>query len=274
MSKVYGDDRVANLGHPLAVIPSEKFHGSTDGLISLNIAKFGLNLGSSVTFPKLQSVFEEMFSFVEGHTDAEVSNGIEALPGVISKLEKLALERVKGNIMCGLVTGNVEGIARKKMRAVGVLQTNALSPASEEQRMRTWGNGAYEDCAFLGGFGSDYCSGDLDDLTRNWKDRGTLQILIAVRRALTMLDPDTHVLDRVVHVGDAVADIKAASYARDYLGDEICVGVIGVATGKWSESELTAECGAFKPGFYEPVILKDGINDPNFLSYCLPRQKL
>jgi hypothetical protein len=269
VSRVYDDDRVATLGHPLAVIPSEKFHGSTDGLISLNIAKFGLGLNSSVTFPKLQSVFEEMFTFVEGHSDAEVSEGIQALPGVILKLERLALERAEGNVMCGLVTGNVEGIARKKMRAVGVLQTNALSPASEEQLRRKWGNGDYEDCAFLGGFGSDYCSGDLDDLTRNWKDRGE-QILIAVRRAKSMLDANTHVLDRVVHIGDAIADIKAATHARDNLGDEICVGVIGVATGKWSKADLTAACGAYKAGSYEPVVLEDGINDPKFLTHCLP----
>ena len=268
VSKVYNDDRVAELGHPLAVIPSEKFHGSTDGLISLNLAKFGLDLDTSVTFPLLQSVFEEMHAFVASHTDAEVSEGIQALPGVITTLEQLAaIQRSEGNILCGLVTGNVEGIARKKMRAVGVLQTNALSPASEEQLERTWHK--EDDCAFLGGFGSDFCSGDLEDTTRNWKDRGE-QILIAVRRAQSMLDPETHTLERVVHIGDAVADVKAATHARASLGEEICVGVVGVCTGKWKFADLEAEMGTHLPGYYEPVILEDGINDPAFISHCLP----
>ena len=75
------------------------------------------------------------------------------------QLERLAVE---DDVMCGLVTGNVEGIARKKMRAVGIMQTGALSPPSLEQGAQYWGD--EEADGFLGGFGSDYCSGRIDDV--------------------------------------------------------------------------------------------------------------
>jgi len=263
VSKVYGGGDCGD--HPLDVIPSENYHGSTDGLISLNIAKFGLKLEPSHTFPRLQEVFEEMFKFVQSHTDEEVSDGIAPLPGVIDKLEQLALEKAEGNVLCGLVTGNVEGIARKKMRAVGVLQTNALSLPSTEQVTGRWGS--LEDDGFLGGFGSDYCSGDLDDKTRNYKDRGE-QILICIRRAQSIL-PNTHKITRVVHIGDAPADVKAVTHARESLAKDICLGVIAVGTGKWGVSELETLFDKAVPDYYEPICLADGMNDPAFVSHCL-----
>ena len=101
---------------------------------------------------------------------------------MLSTLRDLATAEMRERAACGLVTGNVEGIARKKMRAVGVYATGALTltltltnppalalpypsthpnegalaPAAAEQRWE-----GEEDASFLGGFGSDFCSGDL-----------------------------------------------------------------------------------------------------------------
>ena len=52
------------------------------------------------------------------------------------------------------------------MRAVGVLATGALAPAAAEQ---TWAG--EDEAAFLGGFGSDYCSNNTEDESRNYLDR-------------------------------------------------------------------------------------------------------
>jgi len=132
---------------PEMVIPSEKYHGCTDGLIALNLAKYGFGVSSSEAFPKLEAVFGEMFDYVSKRSDEEVANGIEALPGVIDTLRVLAKNE---NILVGLVTGNVEGIARKKMRSCGITQTGALSPASPEQQ-KHWEGFMDEDSSFLGG---------------------------------------------------------------------------------------------------------------------------
>jgi phosphoglycolate phosphatase-like HAD superfamily hydrolase len=282
VGKVYGAsaDWFDRYTHPTSVIPSEKYHGCTDGLIALNIAKYGLDLYPSETHSKLQDVFAEMFDFVASHSDEDVASGIEALPGVRKALSQIAMLRDGDDgdcLFCGLVTGNVEGIARKKMRAVGILQTQALSPPSEEQLLRTWAG--YEDCAFLGGFGSDYCSGDVEDQSRIYKDRGE-QLKICVQRCINMLDSSTHELTRVVHVGDAVADVLAAKWCRESLDASIRVGVVGVATGKWSVEQLTAAISLDIPGsgverkgkggVFESIVLEDGINDPDFLEYCFP----
>lgn len=269
VGKVFGgDEAFFEKGHPTAVIPSEKFHGCTDGLIALNIAKYGLDLHPSETYEKLDEVFYEMFGFVASHSDDDVSKGIDALPGVIDNLSAIGKIRAEGQLYCGLVTGNVEGIARKKMRAVGVLATNALSPCSEEQLERTWAG--YEDCAFLGGFGSDYCSGDIEDSSRIFKDRGE-QILICARRAQSMMSSDEE-LGRIIHVGDAVADVLAAKHCREHLPRDIIVGCVGVGTGKWTVDQLTEAAGTAQTGYYEPIILEKGINDPSFMEYCFPNR--
>ena len=197
--------------------------------------------------------------------------------------------------MCGLVTGNVEGIARKKMRALGVLATGALSPPAEDQ---SW---AGEECsAFLGGFGSDYCSADIDDANRNYLDRGE-QIRIAASRCRTLLRPGTR-LGRVVHVGDAPADVLAARSVCGTLDDDegrTVVGMVAVATGNYSAQvgasqpaigsahphtssrailtltscdaptqELAEHAGERADGVWEPVVLEKGIADAGFLAAC------
>lgn len=257
------------------VLEGHEYHGSTDGLILMRLARKALGVDATDSSLRLNDMMDEMFRFVDSMDDAEVAMGIQPLPGVIDTLCKLA--GMKDEVCCGLVTGNVEGIARRKMRAVQIYETGALSPPSEEQR----GSGdvrwrGTEDFGFLGGFGSDYCSGDIDDASRNYLDRGE-QIAIAVRRCLELkkLHPveegrSPSPLTRVVHVGDAPSDVLAAkAYAEsDDRPDGVCVAVVGVATGSFSADELRSLAGESRPGVWEPIILELGIADPAFLEAC------
>ena len=171
VSKVLGGGAAVPL--PAAVLPSEKYHGSTDGLIALRVADAVLGVPPTEAAPQLPKVFRSMYEYCAAVSDEEMVFGIDPLPGVLDALRALA---TRDDVICALVTGNVEGIARKKMRSVGVLATGALAPAAAEQ---DWEGEA--DAAFLGGFGSDYCSGDIVDAARNHLDRAE-QIVIAARR--------------------------------------------------------------------------------------------
>lgn len=206
-------------------------------------------------------MFQCMFDYISALEDEEIAAHISPLPGVLKTLRKISLLHQDG-VMCGLVTGNVEGIARCKMRAVGIWDTNALhSPAKEQKDWK-----GTEDYAFLGGFGSDYCSGDIEDISRNHLDRGE-QIAIATRRCQSLLS-ESSTLKRVVHVGDAPADVLAAKSFSESAPTNICVGMVAVATGSYSAEELTALAGEPIPGKWEPVVLEEGINDPDFLLAC------
>ena len=173
--------------NPLSAIEKDNYHGSTDGLIALHFAKNACGVSSLDAFPKLDAVFQKMFEYISTLTDSETCRGIEVLPGVTEALESLVSHpSYRRHVLCGLVTGNVEGIARKKMRACGILATNVLSRSSPDQQK--WPG--EEESSFLGGFGSDYCSGDIDDVSRVYKDRGE-QIVIAYNRAKGMLQGNT-----------------------------------------------------------------------------------
>ena len=245
---------------PAEVIPRESYHGSTDGWISLRLAQVVLGVQPDEAAPQLPAIFESMYHYCAELSDDEMTRGIELLPGVLETLRTLA---ARDDVICGLVTGNVEGIARKKMRAVGIMATGALARAAEEQ---TWAG--EDDCAFLGGFGSDFCSADLSDPARNHLDRGE-QIAIAVRRCLTLL-PEGATLARVVHVGDAPSDILAAKYCADAarVPPGTIVGCVGVATGSYTAETLAKLCGEPRPGVWEPVVLERGLADPCFVQAC------
>lgn len=212
-----------------------------------------------------------------------IGDYISPLPGVMEHLNELAQQQ--DSVMCGLVTGNVEGIARLKMKAVGIYDTGALAEPCDTQRV--W-EGTQE-IAFLGGFGSDFCSGNIVDLDRNHLDRGE-QIAIATQRCqrqlaklplsledattATITQPTTS-LKRVVHVGDAPADVLAAKALsqRILLGsegfdDDLCVGMVAVATGSYPAEQLRELAGPPVPGRWEPVVLEKGMSDPNFLAAC------
>ena len=248
---------------PAELLPPERYHGSTDGLIALNMASAAFGTPPEVAAPRLPEVWQSMYEYVAALSDAEVADGIDPLPGVIDTLRTLASDEMKERVACGLVTGNVEGIARIKMRAVGVLATGALAAPAAEQRWE-----GEDASAFLGGFGSDFCSGDIADRSRNHLDRAE-QIVIAARRCGASL-PASRALTRLVHVGDAPADVLAAKSCaeRGVLGDGVCVGMVAVATGSYSAAELRELAGAAVPGRWEPVVLEDGIADSQFLKAC------
>ena len=78
------------------------------------------------------------------------------LPFLVS--EPVVLQ-ARGDVATGLVTGNLEPIGWGKMEALGI-----LSLFSKPR---------------FGGFGSDFCSGNIAE---SWKDRGEL-VRIAAKRA-------------------------------------------------------------------------------------------
>jgi phosphoglycolate phosphatase-like HAD superfamily hydrolase len=250
--------------YPLAAIDGKYYHGSTDGLIVLHFARATCDTPPSEGLQKLSVAFRHMYDYIARLPDSEMCRGIEALPGVVDTLHKLANDDiVKDHVLCGLVTGNVEGIARKKMRAVGILATGVLSRKAAEQ---DWDG--ENDAAFLGGFGSDYCSGDLSDYTRNYKDRGE-QIVIAYKRAKSLLSDHQEIV-RVVHVGDAPSDVLAAKYCAEEnkLGDGVVMSCIAVATGKFTATDLSSLFSDVIPGKWEPHLLENGVADPSFLEKC------
>lgn len=217
-------------------------------------------------------MMNEMYNFVSRCSDDEVSTGIAPLPGVLQTLETLQKDYVKNGVACGLVTGNVEGIARRKVNALGIYDTGALTtlddhPSKKERKI--WDG--TEHMRFLGGFGSDYCSGDIDNIERNYLDRGE-QIAICVNRCLE-LSTKTNELKRVIHVGDAPADILAAKSYVDHPNKPrgLCVSVVGVATGSYSVDEIQSLCGESIPGVWEPKVLDQGKgvgNEVEFLQAC------
>ena len=296
--KVLGDGSPTKL--PSEVLEGHEFHGSTDGLILLNLARKALGISPGVAKDRLGELWRAMYDDVAALTDAEMAKGIEPLPGVIETLTRLSRLRAAGApISCGLVTGNVEGIARKKMRAVGVKATGALSPAAPTQACRdhaeitrrsrgdrievvprlrasptqTW-DGENAD-AFLGGFGSDFCSGDIDDPDRRHLDRAEL-IAIAAKRCQSCL-PRGETLQKVVHVGDAPGDVLGAralaecglllprageSTADAAPPTRVAVGLVAVATGRYDADELRKLAGPPVAGTWEPIVLDQGMADP------------
>ena len=262
VGRVFGDGSPTAL--PAAVLPAAEYHGSTDGLIALRLARAACGVGPEASGPRLGEVFEAMYDAVKDLEDDAFAVGIEPLPGVTDALRALAAD---DRVVCGLVTGNVEAIARKKMRATGIFALGALAPPDDAQVAPGAGPlaAAEADAAFLGGFGSDFCSCDLEDADRNFLDRGE-QIAIAWRRAKRR-HPS---LSRLVHVGDAPADVlaaKACALGGVVHGDgaPAVVACIGVGTGKYAPEDLADLAGAAVPGAWEPAVLPDGLNDAAFL---------
>lgn len=245
------------------VLPRRDYHGSTDGLILLRLARADLGIEPAKSAARLDELMDIMYEYISGLEDGEIATGIFTLPGVIDQLETLA--KMKDRVACGLVTGNVEGIARRKMKAVGVWQTGALAaPAKDQINQRWFGT---DDFGFLGGFGSDYCSGNIDDAERNYLDRSE-QIAIATRRCEESLLSSEKRLERVVHVGDAPADVLAAKIFSQRDDLNLCVGCVAVATGSYGADELKKLAGEPIPGRWEPVTLEEGMADQNFLEAC------
>jgi phosphoglycolate phosphatase-like HAD superfamily hydrolase len=249
---------------PLDFLPIEKYHGQTDGLIILNLIRAAFGVSVEEVSPKLKEIFDIMYQYFCRFPDSEISQSSVVIPGVLETFAKLTTdESRKGYFMCGLVTGNVEGIARKKMRATGIFQSNIFTHKADDQ---TWVGD--DDASFLGGFGSDHCSCNIDDATMAYKDRGE-QIAIAWRRAKSLLKENEEIV-RVVHVGDAPQDILAAKWCAENnkFGQNVVTGCIGVATGCYSNEVLTSHAGNSVPGSWEPVVLTDGLADDRFIECC------
>ena len=110
------------------VLPRHKFHGSTDGLILLRLAHATLGISpEEIMMTKeedgdnsnnrnlLDEMMLCMYNYINELSDEEISHGLSLLPGVLDTLQVLASdeEELFQNTICGLVTGNVEGIARR-----------------------------------------------------------------------------------------------------------------------------------------------------------------
>ena len=278
ISQVLGEGRpVANVAD---VLPKHLYHGSTDGLILIRYAQAALQVPPEQSGAQLEGLMQIMYEYIMTLDDDAVASLLTPLPGVMETLQRLAtmqqqqqqLQHQDHNVMCGLVTGNVEGIARRKMKAVGIWQTGALHPPCATQSTCWRGT---QEIGFLGGFGSDYCSKDIENINRNHLDRAE-QIKIAAQRCQTIVGQTNsknggtppRFLHRVVHVGDAPADVLAARAVAD-SEPTYCVGMVAVATGSYSAKELDELCGTPVPGRWEPVVLEEGMKDPSaFLNAC------
>ena len=267
ISHVLGDgQQVANVAD---VLPKRLYHGSTDGLILIRYAQAALRVPPEQSGAQLEHLMQIMYEYIMTLDDEAVAALLTPLPGVMETLQRLATMQRHDDVICGLVTGNVEGIARRKMKAVGIWQTGALHPPCSTQL--EWRG--TQDSGFLGGFGSDYCSKDIENIDRNHLDRAE-QIKIAAQRCQSILEHENSTngggrfLQKVVHVGDAPADVLAARAVAD-SGPGYCVGMVAVATGSYSAKELHELCGTPVHGVWEPVVLEEGMKDPSaFLNAC------
>ena len=92
-------------------------------------------------------------------------------------------------------------------------------------------------------------------------DRGE-QIAICVERCLDLSSSKdgTPLLEKVIHVGDAPADILAAKSYVNHPNKPhgLTVSCVGVATGTYSSHELTKLCGERVDGVWEPKVLEHG----------------
>lgn len=145
--------------------------GKTDKLIALELlGKAGIPEEKAAE--KLEEYFEEMARYYLSEADAG-ENGLRMLPGVNELMDELD----RRGFTVGLLTGNLERIARKKLKFAGVKKV-------------------FE----LGGFGDS-----------EHVDRAEL-----VQRAIERAEKQTGIRmpeDRVVLVGDTPGDVQAARIA-------------------------------------------------------------
>ncbi len=68
-------------------MPVHKFHGSTDGLILLRLARAALDIPPVELFARLDNMMLHMYSYINSLTDEEVAAGIDPLHGVLTILD-------------------------------------------------------------------------------------------------------------------------------------------------------------------------------------------
>ncbi|KAI8477326.1 MAG: halo-acid dehalogenase-like hydrolase [Monoraphidium minutum] len=176
-----------------------KHHGGTDPLIAVKVMMHH-GIPKSTALERLPELEAAMTDHFTRHQE-RAGQGLVLLPGVRQLLERL---QERPDVATCLVTGNLEPIGWGKMTALGI---DHLFTAPR-----------------FGGFGSDHCSGDVDEM---WRDRAEF-VKVAARRCAEAL-PGVPVAAHW-HVGDTPMDVRAAlqSGAR----------ALGVATGVFPQSEL------------------------------------
>lgn len=175
-----------------------KHHGSTDPLIILAVLEYH-GIPKEKAMPKMADLQASMINFFQEH-QSEAAQGLKLLPGV---KELLATLQANPKVATCLVTGNLQPIGWGKMRALGIEHLFSPQP--------------------FGGFGSDFCSGNIAE---SWKDRSQL-VGIAAKRAEELVEGP---VVRRFHVGDAPMDMKAAEGAGAIP--------VGVTTGIFSKQQL------------------------------------
>eukprot|EP00906_Rhabdomonas_costata_P024185 RCo034801 len=176
-------------------------NGSTDPLIMIEVLELhGVSREKVIeALPELKRVMED---FVNQSTRSAAEGG-RVLPGVPELLRALGS---RSDVAFGLVTGNLEPIAWRKMQDLELL------PLFPHPR--------------FGGFSGEYCGGDPK---RRTEDRAAL--LKVAQRHAEELFPDRKFV-RWYHVGDAPADIRAAELAGSLA--------VGVCTGQFPRADLQA----------------------------------
>ena len=77
-------------------LPQHEYHGSTDGLILLRLARATLGIGDDennsqqVSQKTLDKLFDTMYDYIAALEDEEVAKGIQVLPGVLDHLQTLS----------------------------------------------------------------------------------------------------------------------------------------------------------------------------------------
>jgi len=180
--------------------------GATDGIVALLIGE-EMGVPQEESIPRVP-VFFQLMEEAYKQDQADPKRGIETIPGVKAALDKLAASE---RVAYGLVTGNVEGIAWGKMKALG------LDTLAVDRKLK----------GGFGGFGSDVMPTGTGKESLGG-DRGK-QILKAIEKAEAML-PEGHKFTKKFHVGDTEADINAAYYASSFP--------IAVTTGNLKADDL------------------------------------
>ena len=214
-----------------------KHHGSTDQLVLADVLRHH-GVDETRVWEAMPRMMEEMVAYFESHEE-DASLGLELLPGVERLLE--ALSKREDVIVC-LVTGNLEPVARGKMRQLGVWRYFTPPPSSTRAEI-----------PFLGGFGSDHTQ--RDELVRLARDR--------VLRAFDLKDAvplegfegfetkkNARFLRDRVHFGDTPNDVKAAAASGAMA--------FAVTTGVFSKRELEAHFMGLEP---ERCVVFDGLED-------------
>lgn len=211
-----------------------KHHGSTDQLVLADVLRHH-GVDETRVLEAMPVMMREMVNYFESHEE-DASLGLELLPGVERLLEQLS--KREDVIVC-LVTGNLEPVARGKMKQLGVWKYFTPPPASKKTEI-----------PFLGGYGSDHTQ--RDELVRLARHR--------VLRAFDLKEPSAleafektkpaRVLRDCVHFGDTPNDVEAAAASGAMA--------FAVTTGVFSKQELEAHFTGFEP---ERCVVFDGLED-------------